>query len=120
MRIQNFALTLDGTDMTADIESNPIYTGHVSDYSVQLVYTGTPNGNFIIEGSNDIGAQEGSLDQVIITNWSTVSTTNVTAAGNHITNVTGAGYRWIRLTWVDNTSASTPTITVAQFNGKGF
>ena len=119
MRIKNCPLVLDGTDMQSSIASNPIFVGHVSDFSMQLVFTGSPNGTFTLEGSNDEGAEETRLDQASITNWTTIATQAITSSGNHMFNVSGAGYRWVRLTWTD-TSSGTSAMTVYRFNGKGF
>lgn len=121
MRIKNDDLTLSSTDMTtATITSNPIWLGHIVNYSIQLVYTGTPNGAFKLQGSNDEGAKTNDIENVNITNWSDIpsTTVNVTSAGSNIYNITDAGYRWVRLVWTDSTSGAS-TITSARYNVKG-
>jgi hypothetical protein len=121
MKIHNFALTLDGTDMTSAIVSTPIWLGHVLHYSIQAVYTGTPNGSFKLQASNDQGSETNDIVNAIITNWTDVSgsTINVSAAGDLMYSLENAGYRWVRLVWTDTSSGSPSTVTVAQINTKG-
>ncbi len=121
MRIQNEALTLSGTDMRDDITSNPIWLGHIAYYSIQLVFTGTPNGSFKLQASNDIGSNEMNLANASITNWTDISgsATTVSAAGDLMFNAENAGYRWVRVVWTDSTSGNPSTLTSARFNVKG-
>jgi len=86
MRIKNEELTLSGTDLQSDITSNEIYVAHAACMSIQVVTTGTPNGSFKIQGSNDNGASETNLQNATITNWADISNTS--------TNVTSADRDW--------------------------
>lgn len=121
MRIQNENLTLDGTDMQSSIVSDPVWLAHIVNFSVQAVYTGSPNGTLKLQGSNDQGAKDGLSSQVSISNWSDISgaSESVTGAGNVLFNVENAGYRWFRLVWTDSASGSPSTLTSARFNVKG-
>lgn len=121
MRIKNEALELSDTDMTSNITSDPIWLGHIAHYSIQAVFTGTPNGSFKLQGSNDEGANSNNIENVSITNWSDISgsSTNVSAAGNLILNQENVGYRWVRLVWTDSSSGSPSTITSCRYNVKG-
>lgn len=121
MRVQNEALTLNGTDMQSNIVSDPVWLGHIVNFSIQLVYTGAPNGSFKLQGSNDEGAKSNNIENVNITNWSDISSTtvNVTSAGSNIYNIENAGYRWVRLVWTDSTSGSPSTLTSSRYNVKG-
>lgn len=121
MRIQNESLTLDGTDMQSDIVSDPIWLAHIVNFSIQIVFTGTPNGSFKIQGSNDAGSATNNVSNADVTNWSDVGSTtvNVTAAGSHIYNIENSGYKWARLVWTDSSSGSPSTITSARYNVKG-
>ena len=120
MRIQNKALTLSGTDMESDITSDPIWLGHIANYSIQVVFTGSPDGTLKLQASNDFGARDGSLDQVSIDHWTDIigSSQNITASGDHTWTVENAGYRWVRMVWTDSAS-SDADITSARFNVKG-
>lgn len=120
MRVQNESLELSGTDMTADISSDAIWLGHIVNYSIQVVFTGSPNGGFKLQGSNDKGANTNQTSDANVTNWSDLAdtTVNVTSAGSHIYNIENAGYRWVRLVWTDSTSGAS-TLTSARFNVKG-
>lgn len=122
MRIGNDTLNLDGTSMAVDITSEPIYLGHIAQYNIQLVFTGTPDGSFKLQVSNDQGrpsaAKEEDRDFKIV-NWTdmTSSVQAITEAGNHSYEVADAGHLWVRLVWT--ASASTGTLTSARFNVKG-
>lgn len=121
MRVQNENLALNGTDMQSNIASNPIWLGHIVNYSIQLVYTGSPNGSLKLQGSNDEGAKSNNVENVNITNWSDIADTavSVTAAGSNIYNIQNAGYRWVRLVWTNSSSGSPSTLTSARYNVKG-
>jgi hypothetical protein len=120
MRIKNDALTLSGVDMEAGITSNPIWLGHIVNFSIQLVFTGAPNGAFKLQASNDEGSNDFRIANATITNWTDVanSSTNVSAAGSILYNIENSGYRWVRLVWTDSAS-DTSAITVARYNVKG-
>jgi hypothetical protein len=122
MRIGNDEISLDGTNMAVNITSDPIYLGHIANYNLQIVFTGTPGGNFKLQISNDLGRPEAALEEdrdFQITNWTDMadSAQTISAAGNHSYEVQNAGHRWVRLVWTQ--TSSTGTITSARFNVKG-
>lgn len=121
MRIKNYDLVLSDSDMQDAISSDPIYLGHIAHFSIQLVYTGTPNGAFKIQVSNDLGAVEDKIDLAQITNWTDLpnSSTAITAAGSMLFNESDIPYRWARLVWTDSSSGDPSTVTVARVNLKG-
>lgn len=121
MRIKNDELTLSSTDMTAaTITSDPIWLGHIANFAIQLVFTGTPNGTFKLQASNDEGARDTYIESPSISNWTDVdgSSQVISAAGDHMWNVQNCGYRWIRIVWTDS-STGAATITSARMNVKG-
>lgn len=122
MREANDELTLSGTNMNTNITSDPIWLGHVVNYSIQLVFTGTPNGSFKLQCSNDEGRPEAASEDdrdFKITNWTDItdSAQAVTAAGDHTYDVQNAGYRWVRVVWTF--SSGSGTLSSARFNTKG-
>jgi hypothetical protein len=122
MRIQNESLTLSGTDMTDNITSSPVWLAHIAYYSIQLVFTGTPNGTLKLQVSNDNGMIDShDPSSASITNWTDLADSSqvISASGDHMWNERAAGYRWVRVVWTDNTSGSPSTLTVARFNVKG-
>lgn len=124
MRIFNESLTLNSTSMSANITSDPIYLGHIGYYSIQLVYTGTPDGTFKLQLSNDMGspqAAEQANEDFKIVNWTDIANTTVavSAAGDLSYNVENAGYRWVRVVWTADSAGTTPVLTSARANGKG-
>jgi hypothetical protein len=119
MRIQNSILTLSGTSMAVDIQSDEVWLGHICNFSIQLVFTGTPTGSLKLQCSNDEGAIETNIPNATITNWTDIagSTQAISAAGNHTWNVQNCGYRWVR--FVYTATSGSGTITSARFNVKG-
>jgi hypothetical protein len=124
VRIGNDDLQLDGTDMADPIASQPVWLGHILNYSIQAVFTGAPTGSFKIQASNDpgrpnIGKETPDPAAYAVNNWTDLTdlTVAIVAAGDIMWNVQNAGYRWIRLVYTP--SGGTGTITVATFNVKG-
>jgi hypothetical protein len=122
MRIGNDTLTLDGTDMSVNITSEPLWLGHIANYNLQIVFTGTPGGNFKLQISNDAGnpqAAETEDRDFQIVNWTDMldSAQTISAAGNHSYEVQNAGHRWVRLVWTQ--TGGSGTITSCRFNVKG-
>ena len=120
MRIKNGDLSLDGTDMESNIISEPIWLAHIAYYSIQVVFTGSPDGSFKLQASNDEGKNDVETGQPNITNWTDIegSTQAISSSGDHTYSVADPGYRWVRLVWTDSSSSSA-TITSARFNVKG-
>jgi hypothetical protein len=122
MRIGRDDLTLDGTNMAVNITSEPVYLGHICNYSIQLVFTGSPGGNFKLQMSNDEGnpsAPKESDRDFKITNWTDIADSAVTisAAGDLAYNYRDAGYRWVRVLWTQTSGSG--TLVSAVFNVKG-
>ena len=119
MRINSDVLTLDGTDMTSNITSNPIWLGHIANYAIQLVFSGSPDGEFKLQASCDAYDPKNPAGSSI-TNWTDIngSTEVVTAAGNHIWSVENAGYTFVRVVWTDSASGAS-TIDSARYMVKG-
>lgn len=122
MRIANDPLTLSGTDMSIGITSDPIWLGHIANYSIQIVFTGTPVGSFKLQMSNDDGRITQPTIQTQdfgVINYTDIADSNqaISAAGNHAYTVENAGYRWVRLVYTPTSGSG--TITVARFNIKG-
>lgn len=123
MKINNKSLIegISGVDMTSDIQSGFVFLGHIANFSIQVIFTGsTPNGSLFLQASNDKGFTGINLPNATITNWTDVTTSEqvITASGDHLWNVQDCGYRWVRFIWRDAASTG-GTITVAQFNVKG-
>lgn len=122
MRIHNQTLTLSSTDMSqTSITSSGIWLGHISDFSIQLVFTGSPVGTFKLQASNDQGNEDkgnGGWSDSGVTNWTDLDSAQaISAAGNLMYNYRGAGFRWVRLVYTKD--SGTGTITVARANCKG-
>ena len=106
--------------MESNITSDPIWLAHISNYSIQLVFTGTADGTLKLQASNDEGANDNHIESAVITNWTDILNSDqaITAAGGHIWTVENAGYRWVRVVWTDGNSSGA-NITSARMNVKG-
>ncbi len=127
MRIKNENLLDDSGSVSLATSANlkATYLGHICNYAIQLVFTGTPAGSFKLQCSNDPAhpASASSAQQVSgITNWTDIADSSqvISAAGNHAWNIENAGYAWVRVVWTaSGVGSGTPTLTVARNHVKG-
>jgi len=124
VRIAQGDLVLSSTSLAANVTSDPIYLGHICNYGIQIFFTGTPDGNFKLQLSNDMGnpqAADRVNEDYQVTHWTDIagSTAAVAAAGDLAYNIENAGYRWVRVVWGADSAGTTPVITSARFNLKG-
>lgn len=126
MRIHNGGLEVSGVpapiSMASGFVTDPLYLGHIVNFSIQCVFTGTPGGNFTLECSNDEGQGDKVLNKYSsegVVNWTTVADSAfvVAAAGNVTWDVQNVGYRWVRVRWTQ--TSSTGSVTSARYNVKG-
>lgn len=122
MRIFNDQVIFDSADMSASLQSEPIYLGHIMHYSIQLKYTGSPVGTFKLQVSNDLGevdAQTRLVQGRAVQTWTDVadSSVAVSGAGDAMWTVENIGYRWARVIYT--ASSGTGAIVSARANGKG-
>lgn len=122
MRTGNDDLNLSGTSMAVSITSDPIWLGHIINYNIQVAFTGSPNGSFKLQVSNDAGRPEAAHEEdrnFGITHWTDMADSNqaIVAAGDHSYEVQAAGHRWVRLVWTP--TSGTGTITSIRFSVKG-
>jgi len=124
MRIGNDTMIPNGASsisMGSSFELDPVWLGHICNYAIQLVFTGTPAGNFKLQASNDLGRQASGAPETDdgVVNWTDIagSQQTISAAGDHMWQVENAGYRWVRVVWTQ--TSSTGTLTSAKFNVKG-
>lgn len=122
MNIKNGPITLDGTNMQNTILGSAIFAQNVDIVSVQMVQTGTPNGTWKIQVSNDKGADEGGgIPSAVITNWTDYpsATAAVSSAGSSVIKFSDFEFRWFRLVWTNTSSGNPSTATVARYSLKG-
>jgi hypothetical protein len=121
MRIGNDSCNI-GAALAAPQVSEPIWLGHIANYSIQIFFSGTPGGNFKLQMSNDEGnvnaPREDDRDFKIV-NWTDIadSAFTVSAAGDVAWNYRDCGYRWVRVVWTPTSGSG--TITSIRFNVKG-
>jgi hypothetical protein len=124
MRISNEDLLAESgaVSLGSNWTSRPIWLGHIANFSIQMFFTGTPQGTFTLEMSADAGhpnAQSKAEQSADVINWTTISNSSqpIVAAGNHAYEYQNAGFPWVRVVWVRD--ASTGTLTTARANVKG-
>lgn len=114
-------LTAGPVDSTLGYTSQGYYLGHINNYAIQTVLTGSPNGVLKVQVSCDAGSPNSpfpySDDSVL--NWVDLSgaTATITTSGTVLFNLVDAGYFWARLVYTH--SSGSGNITVAQINMKG-
>lgn len=129
MRVANDnLLVLDGVAVSASLAASrnykPIWLGHIEHFSVQATYTGTPNGTFKLQGSNDVGninAQSEAQQSTGVTHWTDIEDSDivVAAAGDFMINFQNCGFEWVRLVWTAAGAGTTPVLTSARLKCKG-
>lgn len=109
-------------DMSISFNLQPIWLANIAQYAIQVVFTGSPAGNFKLQASNDTGQPNGVTepiqdDQVV--NWTDIadSAATVSAAGNVMWNVENVGYNWVRVVWTHTSGGG--ELTVARIMAKG-
>lgn len=121
-------LSLDGATVNGALGSSanfkPVWIENSMSYSIQLTFTGTPAGNFKLQGSNDVGQPQAAAESQRssgVVNWTDVPSTQTTvsAAGSLLYNVEIAGYSWVRVVWTATGAGTTPILTVARAVIKG-
>lgn len=117
-----------GTVMNTTLDSLALPMDQVVNYSVQVVFAGTPTGNFKLQMSDDpvpSASQQFGANGVVTytpTAWTDVanSTFTVSGAGNCMWDYQNTGATYVRLVYTDTSGgSSTATITSATFSGKG-
>ncbi len=124
MKSNTIQLVMSSTTMTGTnvLTSNPIPLDQIFQLAVQAAWTGTPVGNFKLQGSCDSPPNQNQIsspDNSVITNWTDITATQAAggAAGNYMWNIPDVGYRYARLVYTN--ASSTGLITVAQACVKG-
>lgn len=102
------------------ITSQPITIAQCFGFSVQIFWTGTPVGNWSLQGSDDAGFIEPNGTVTGVSHWSTVLNSTTAAggaAGDFVINFEGSYFRWFRVVYA--ATSSTGTITSAICATKG-
>lgn len=129
MRVANEdLLMIDGTPVSSSLTTSrnykPVWLGHIINFSVQATYSGTPNGTFTLQGSDDLGninAQSEANQTSGVVHWTTIADSDVVvaAAGDFMINYQNCGFEWVRLVWTAAGAGTTPILTSARIKVKG-
>ncbi len=96
---------------TDTVTSDNILLTQVTNVAIQIVWVGTPEGNFSLEASCD----DGSRDTFPPTNWTSLGITPIAAGGapgSTIINIVNAAYKWLRVTYTNASGAGTFNVWV--------
>jgi len=112
MRIANDNYIQTAVDLSSSYNFNAIYLGHARFAAIQLVFTGTPQGEFKLQASNDRGNVQKSTEtgrSSDVVNWTDISGSvqNVTEAGNHMWCFELTPFRWVRVVWTQTGGSGT-------------
>jgi hypothetical protein len=116
------------TVMNTTINSVAIQLQNIVDFSIQIVFTGTPTGSFKLQMSDEPVPKENLIVQAngiilyTVVNWTDIanSTFAVTAAGNVAWDYNNCGFTYVRAVYTDTSGGvSTAIITASDYNGKG-
>lgn len=89
-------------DMSTSFDIEALWLADVVNYSIQLVFSGSPIGVWKLQASNDetrlIDGVQHSPNPV---NWTDIvgSSQPISASGTHIWNVANEGYLWVRVVY---------------------
>jgi len=121
MRIAHCDLLQGSAITAANFTSEGYYLGHITNYAVQVVFTGSPVGVLKVQVSCDVGNPNAPFPHSddSVQNWVDLSgaTANISGAGTVLMNLVDAGYSWARLAYIHTSGSG--SITVAQLNLKG-
>lgn len=116
MRIMNDVI-LNAQSMGASINSPAIWCGHAYVGALQLVWTGTPVGDFTVQASNN--NTQPTNPPTDPSNWTTLSSSTVAAGGaggDFIYQLDVLGYLWVRVVFT-RTSGSGALTLIANMKG---
>src|SRR4051812_6788350 len=102
---------------TTEVDSPTIPCDQLWGFAIQAVWTGTPNGTLKLQASCDapLLTSQTSNGTSNVTNWTDIADSSVViagAAGNYMWNVTVAGYRFVRLVYVNTSSTGVLNVTM--------
>jgi len=124
MRVNNENLLQDSgpLDLSTNQTLEPVWLGHIAQYAVQLAFTGSPNGSFKLQASNDKGRINSATNVVQVSDlavWTDItgSTALVTAAGDIMWDAENIGYNWVRIIWTATSGSG--SLTSARVYVKG-
>jgi hypothetical protein len=121
MRIGENGQLTSPQDMGSSFNLSPILLDHVANFSIQLAFSGSPNGRFKLQASNDSGrnkfTQEKDLNSIV--NWSDITGTSssINGSGTLMWSLADIGYKWVRVVYTR--TSGTGSLNSCNFFTKG-
>jgi hypothetical protein len=84
---------------TSTITSNAVDVTNSDSAAIEITWTGTPTGTFVVQGAvrNDAGGAPVNFQNITLS--ATLSASG--SAGSHLVNLSGIGYTWIRVSYTN-------------------
>lgn len=101
---------INAANMSASFNSSPILLDQIYGFSFQSIFTGSPNGSFKLQCSNDNVQTESQ-----VSNWTDIAGTSqaITASGSLLYNVNYAFYMWVRVVYTFSSGSGSCNVTYA-------
>lgn len=101
---------ISSVSMAADFASVPILLDQIFGFSFQAVFTGSPNGTFKLQASND-----DLLPSQTPVNWTDIADSSqaISAAGDITWNYDACFFKWVRVVYVRSSGSGSCDVTYA-------
>lgn len=101
---------ITAADMSSSFESAPILLDQIYGFSFQAIFTGSPNGTFKLQSSNDEGRLADS-----VTNWTDVADSSqvISSAGDITWNFDGCFFKWVKVVYTFSAGTGSCDVTYA-------
>jgi hypothetical protein len=91
---------------TATQTAGPTDVRNYTQVAIHLIWTGTPNGTFSVQGSNNHNQQDPSSDDWVSLPLSPAPTA-AGSASSAMVNVSGLGFPWLRVSYTNTSGTGT-------------
>lgn len=122
MKLSTIPIITAPVDMSTTFTLPAVYVGNIVNYSVQLVFTGAPNGTLKLQFSSDMAPYVASTYMMQtggVVNWTDCDDgeQKITESGDHMWNVQNTGVMWARVTYIATSGSG--SLIDAKFTVKG-
>lgn len=93
-------------NMIATITSSVVPLDNVQDFSIEGIWTGSPNGSIIVQVSNDMVNSSAAIAANSWVDYTNTSQT-ITTAGNFLWNFTNQNMKWLRVVYTFSSGTGT-------------
>lgn len=105
--------TVTSGDMSADITGTPTNIQYLDNICIQCVFTGSPVGTLIVQGSATYQQNPTTHVQTVAGTWSTLTSYAVTTAGDVLFDLNQLSFPWVRVIYTFTSGTGTLNATVS-------